>query len=156
MNRMKNTGTALCLAALLPGSYAAAQDFTIGAQGCMPMNLPLAQTLQWRSEGLINNNTVEQWVVCPLAIDTRDENLDVLVRVRNRSEETAQVQCLYKTTSEIGNTLKSISQKATVRPDVTVSMITSNINFQDGDAFSVSCLLPPKFSITSFSVELPG
>jgi hypothetical protein len=29
----------------------------------MPMNLPLAQTLQWRAEGLINNNTVEQWVV---------------------------------------------------------------------------------------------
>lgn len=151
---------ALCLATLataclFTGNYAVAQDFTVGAQGCMPMNLPLAQTLQWRAEGLTNNNTVEQWVVCPLALDTFDNNVDVKVRIRNRSEATTTVQCLWKTTSALGEPIKSFSLRSDpVPPEAVAIMAYKNINYIPGDAMSVSCLLPPKFSIISFSVEL--
>ena len=49
----------LCVAGLFQANAAFAQTkTTLGAQVCMPMNLPLASTLQWRSEGLLNNNTV--------------------------------------------------------------------------------------------------
>lgn len=154
-NHLGTTVKALCLATSLGAASVSAQDFTIGAQGCMPMNLGLAKTLQWRSEGLINNNTVEQWVVCPLALDTFDDNVDVVARIRNRSEQRATVQCLYKTTNAVGNPKKSFSLKQPIDPGEAWTLGYSNVNFLPGDALSVSCLLPPQFSITSFSVELP-
>jgi hypothetical protein len=66
------------------------------------------------------------------------------------------VQCLFKTTNPNGTPKKSFSIKQPAAPGESWTLGYFNINFLAGGSLSVSCLLPPQFSITSFSVELPG
>jgi hypothetical protein len=119
----------------------------------MPMNLPLAQTLQWRSEGVTNNNTQEQWVVCPITSGIFD-NIDITTRVSNEGDTIGDLQCLAKITTSLGDTLRSINRTGSIPPGTRLLLPFSNIDLnRRGESVSISCKLQPQFKIISFSVE---
>jgi hypothetical protein len=66
------------------------------------------------------------------------------------------VQCLWKTTSTIGEPKLSLSIISDpLLPEQTAILKYSNVTYLAGDTFSLSCRLPPKFSLISVSVQLP-
>ena len=144
---------ALGVALLLQANSASAAQFQVGAQVCQYMSLDQAKTLQFRSNGILNTNNKEQWVVCPIATQPFGDNVDIIARISNRSDAGATVQCPYKLTDEVGNTVRTVSQSAPVPQGFSVALATANIDFRPDVVLSISCKLPSQFLLVSFSIE---
>jgi hypothetical protein len=158
---MKKTGrirlyfsfATLIWVSLFQASTVSAEQFQVGAQVCTYVNFNQAAFLEYSSEGLLNNDTRPLWVICPVATQTDGGNVDIATRIVNRSDVADTIDCVYRVTNDVGNTKKSIPQSGIVPPNTRLTLITSNINFQPGDAFAVQCNLPPGFQAVSFTVE---
>jgi hypothetical protein len=144
---------ALSAALVFQANKAFAEEFQVGAQVCQYMNLNQAKKLEYRSEGVLNTNTVEQWVVCPIATQSRGDNVDIVARISNKSNASGEVQVLYKLTNPFGVTIRQFSQKLDVGVGETGFLALANINFATGDTLTISCKLPPQFLAVSFTVE---
>lgn len=144
---------AFALALGIQVDTASAEEYTIGAQVCTYVTFSQADLLAYSSTGIINNDTRPLWVICPVAVQVYAGNVDVIARITNRSDVRDTVECVYYVTNDVGNSKKAIPQSAPVAPNTRVSLATSNINFQTGDAFSVQCKLPPGFQAVSFTIE---
>ena len=143
---------ALTLLARFP--YAQAQaDYQVGAQVCQYMNINQAKFLEYRSEGVLNTNTAAQWVVCPIAAESVNDNVDSAARIRNMSDVTAETQCLWKLTNPVGVTIFNQSIKLNIAPGDTGILGISNIDYAFGFTLTISCKLPPQFMAVSLAVE---
>ena len=151
------------LTRLLPASLVAfamfqvhatsAAQFNVPAQVCQYMNVNQAKKLEYRSEGVRNTNTVEQWVVCPIATESFGGDVDTIARVFNPTDAAANVQCLFKLTDEFGNTRRNINLNQVTPPNATAILSTSNLDFDNQWTLTVSCKLPPGFLMVSLTVE---
>ena len=69
------------------------------------------------------------------------------------SDVTAEAQCLWKLTNNIGNTILSLSLMDNIPPGQTTAFIYSNIDYVFGVTLTISCKLPPQTMAVSLSVE---
>jgi hypothetical protein len=144
----------LSVVAMLQVNTVSAEEYQIGAQICQYVTLEQGKTLQYNERGLMNNNKNSQWIICPVATQSiQGSNADIIARVVNKSDEGAEVECVYRLTNELGNIVRAISQKAFVPVGFGVSLLTSNIDYSPGTALSISCKLPSEFMAVSFSIE---
>ena len=143
---------ALALLTHLPGAQAQI-NYQVGAQVCQYMNINQAKFLEYRSEGVLNTNTQPQWVVCPVAAEPTGDNVDSGIRIRNMSDVTAEAQCLWKLTNNVGNTIFSTSLTDDIPPGSTTIFLISNIDYVFGVTLTISCKLPPQTMAVSVSVE---
>jgi hypothetical protein len=122
-----------------------------GAQICQPMNLDIAlKGLQWRSEGSLNNSNQNLWVVCPIPKDSFNFTMDVTARVVNFSNSTQSIQCLFKVTDRLGNTVRSRSVTETLPANFTGGAQVLGLSVGNLEALSVSCNLPPQTGLLNF------
>jgi hypothetical protein len=133
---------------------ALANEYNVGAQLCVPVNLDQAASFEFAEKGVTNKHpNYEHWLMCPVAVQTYGDNADIVARITNDSNVTSTALCHYKLISITGDIIRTVTQQAPVPPGFSVSLVTSNIDYMPTTALVISCKLPPGFRAVSFSIE---